>query len=186
MSYWKNLIREKRTLAGFFIATVVLSVTTVVMAVRLAKAPIYVIPGAKEGTYWPTSYESQVVAGFAERIAVLYMNYNPANVEATVKEAAACFTPELYSKAAEVIRNRIKVSQEKQISQSFYVREVKVNKDRSGVYTASVKGSYAIFAGGAPAGNGETTLVLKIVKGKPTPVSPLGLYVAAMYETGSS
>ena len=172
-------------LAGFFIATVVLSVTTVVMAIRLVKAPIYVIPGAKEGTYWPTSYEKQIVAGFAERIAMLYMNYNPASVERTVKEAAACFTPELYSKAAEVIENRIKVSQEKQISQSFYVQSVKVTKS-NGVYTAYIKGSYAIYAGNAPAGSGETTLVLKIIKGKSTTVSPLGLYVAAMYETGGS
>ena len=186
-TYLERWIAEKRRAALCAVVVAGLSVAVVFLAFRLSHAPVYVVPGAREGVYYPSRYRTEVVKQVAERVAYLYMNYNPANVADVLKEAAKMFTPQLYAQAARDIQRRIDFAQKNQVSQVFFVDSVRVtqSKPSSGWYHVQVRGRYTVFVSGSAVKSGITSVFVDVVRCRPTVDTPLGFCVNGFYESES-
>ena len=180
--YLVEIIKEKRQLSLCILILIFQTILNIYLVSKVTERPIYNIPGAPEGVYYPLRYKGEIIANFAERVAYLAMNYNPASVEKVLNEALEVFTPELAAKASSDFRKKINFVKKNDVSQSFYPTSTKITETKQNYVHVVVTGNYAVYISGGIVRQGETKIHIDVVKCRVTSATPMGLCVNSFYE----
>lgn len=169
-----------------FLAMLLFSITTVVLAVSLwmvatAPKPVIVVPGAtREGMFRPGEIPASALRDFARAYALDLAHFTPAVVKDHLDRARRRAAPKLQSIIEAQQDEVVAHVQAHAISQNFTPSRVEVTKEGEGRWKATVVGLLVQYVGSSEMKRGPYRVELDMSRTEPTEENPWGVWITSV------